>query len=136
MKQAILTLMCILAISCSDKARSQDYDEQRAEQVSGNEEVIENLKKNGDDETIQRDVFHWIYFKSKQDRKHFLEEVKKQKFIVVVQDEVEDEFSFSLQIKRLDKVDITSVNQYVLYLWDLAQIHHGVYDGWETSIEK
>jgi len=46
------------------------------------------------------------------------------------------ELPFRLHVRRIDKVDQNSVDEYVIYLWKLANDCNGDYDGWETSIEK
>lgn len=103
-----------------------------------NRRVIEQLEKNGDNLTKEREVFHWIYFKSNIDRERFLEKIKNDKFLIVNKeyDISLGEFPYQLQIKRVDKVDQSSVDGYVIYLKDLAEEIGGDYDGWETSIEK
>lgn len=103
-----------------------------------NRRVIEQLEKAGDKLTKEREVFHWIYFKSDGDREKFLKTIKNDNFTIVdkTTDKSWGEFPYRLQIKRVDKVDQDSVDEYVIYLWRLAQEIGGNYDGWETSIEK
>lgn len=105
-------------------------------QKIGNRSVLDNLEEGGDKLTLEREVFHWIYFKTEKDRENFIKEVEKLNFSVVSKNKIKDEFPYQLQIKRVDKVDEESVNEYVIQLWKLAPIHNGNYDGWETSIEK
>lgn len=103
-----------------------------------NRRVIEQLEKEGDKLTQEREVFHWIYFKSDSDREKFLEKIKNDNFSIVSKDSDKSwgEFAYRLEIKRIDKVDQNSVDEYVIYLWKLADEIGGEYDGWETSIEK
>lgn len=103
-----------------------------------NRRVIDQLEKGGDKLIKSREVFHWIYFKSNIDREKFLEKIKNDNFTIVDKgsDNTWGEFAYRLEIKRIDKVDINSVNEYVIYLWKLAIEMNGEYDGWETSIEK
>ena len=103
-----------------------------------NRRVIEQLEKGGDKLTKEREVFHWIYFKSDSDREKFLEKIKNDNFSIVSKDSDKSwgEFAYRLQIKRIDKVDQNSVDEYVIYLWKIANEIGGEYDGWETSIEK
>lgn len=103
-----------------------------------NRRVIDQLQKGGDKLTKERDVFHWIYFKSDSDREKFLEKIKNDNFSVVDKgsDKSWGEFAYRLQIKRVDKVDQNSVDEYVIYLWKIANEIGGEYDGWETSIER
>jgi uncharacterized protein (TIGR01619 family) len=103
-----------------------------------NRRVIEQLEKGGDNLTKEREVFHWIYFKSESDRENFLEKIKNDNFSIVDKGSNKSwgEYSYRLQLKRVDKVDQNSVDEYVIYLWKLANEIGGDYDGWETSIEN
>ena len=98
--------------------------------------VVEYLKKNGDKLITPREVFHWIYFKTEEDAENFKNEVERENFIFVSQRKVEEDFPFQVELKRIDKVDIKSVNEYTSYLLALAEKNNGDYDGWETSVEK
>lgn len=103
-----------------------------------NRHVIDQLEKSGDDLAKSREVFHWIYFKNESDRERFLEKIINDNFTIVDQgiDKSWGDFSHRLKIKRIDKVDQNSVDEYVIYLLELANETGGEYDGWETSIEK
>jgi len=103
-----------------------------------NRRVIEQLEKNGDKLTKAREVDHWIYFKTETERETFLELISNDGFSIVDKDYDKelDETPYRLQIKRVDKVDQNSVDEYVIYLLKLANETNGDYDGWETSIEK
>ncbi len=114
------------------------YPDPRQFQSIQNRRVIENLEENGDLLTKERQVDHWIYFETQNDRAQFLTKIKGDGFQIVNQDfEIESsDFPYSLQIARVDKVDIDSIDDCVLNLWELAEECNGNYDGWETSVEK
>jgi uncharacterized protein (TIGR01619 family) len=103
-----------------------------------NRKVIENLVKEGDKLTKPREVDHWIFFKNPEDRERFLEKIKSEGFTIVDKDKIKKggDMPFSLHIKRVDKVDYQSVDNYIIHLWKVAQDCQGDYDGWETSVEK
>ena len=102
-----------------------------------NRRVIDNLESHGDRLTKERPVFHWMYFKSDMDRNTLLESIKNDSFETVnVSHDDSYEYPYGLQISRVDKVDLKSVDEYVLKLWNLTNEAGGDYDGWETSIEK
>ena len=105
-------------------------------QKIGNRSVLDNLEKGGDKLIVEREVFHWMYFKTEKERDSFLKETENLGFTMVSKDKIKDEFPYQLQIKRVDKVDEESVNDYTIQLWKLAPKYNGNYDGWETSIEK
>jgi len=107
-------------------------------QTIQNRRVIDQLEKNGDDLTKPREVDHWIYFKTETDRETYIEQISNEGFNIVekIYNKELDETPFVLHIKRVDYVDQNSVDEYVIYLWKLANELNADYDGWETSIEK
>lgn len=114
------------------------YPNPRQFQSIQNRRVVDNLEENGDLLIKERQVDHWIYFNTKEDRESFLSKIKDEGFKINNQDfdsESSDRL-YSLHIARVDKVDIDSVNDYILNLWELAKGCNGDYDGWETSVEK
>lgn len=114
------------------------YPNPRQIQSIQNRRVIDNLEKNGDPLTKARAVDHWIYFKTDSDRTEFLKKIEPLKFDIVSGDEKTSfgDFPYKLHISRIDKVDLDSVDNYVLDLWEFANECNGDYDGWETSVEK
>ncbi|MGV3589545.1 MAG: DUF695 domain-containing protein [Adhaeribacter sp.] len=102
-----------------------------------NRRVIDNLEENGDSLIKERPVDHWIYFKSQTDREAYLAKVTEEGFMVISQEFIAEmvDFPYSLHISRIDKVDQSSIDDCVYFLWKSAQEHNGDYDGWETSIE-
>ncbi|MER3330196.1 MAG: DUF695 domain-containing protein, partial [Candidatus Kapaibacterium sp.] len=103
-----------------------------------NRRVLDNLESQGDGLTKERPVFHWMYFKTDEDRDKLLSKIENDNFEIVNKshDQSFGEYSFGLQISRVDKVDFNSVDEYVLKLSALTIECNGDYDGWETSIEK
>lgn len=135
MKQLLLLIILIATTACGQNSNTQ-WAIEKQHQIDGNVSVVENLKKNGEKFIVARDVFHYIYFKSSDDREAYLKIVLKEGYLLVAKNETKGQFPFELQIKRSDKVTIEEVNTYTLYLWELAKKHQGEYDGWETSVEK
>ena len=105
-------------------------------QIEANRKVIYQLKSHGDNLKTEREVFHWIYFKTDSDLEKYVSEVELKGFEIVTENKIDGKFPHQLQIKRVDKVDLESVNDYTLYLWNLALENNGDYDGWETSVEE
>jgi uncharacterized protein (TIGR01619 family) len=107
-------------------------------QIIQNRKVIDQLEENGDTLTKERQVDHWIYFQKKEDRERFLTKIKDNGFQIINQGvgKKSSGLPYSLQIARVDKVDIDSANEYILFLWELAGECNGNYDGWETFVES
>jgi len=114
------------------------FPDPRQFQSIQNRRVVDNLERNGDTLTKERPVDHWIYFKTDSDRADFLKKIEPLKFDLVSSNEKASfgDFPYKLHISRIDNVDLDSVNDYVLGLWEFANECHGDYDGWETSVEK
>lgn len=113
------------------------YPNPRQLQSILNRRVIDNLEKNGDKLTQPREVNHWIYFKAISDRDKYIEKVKEKGFKIEETDKADPDkaFKYKLRISRVDNVGHNDVDDYVLYLWELANELGADYDGWETSIE-
>ncbi|MCD9189314.1 MAG: DUF695 domain-containing protein [Pyrinomonadaceae bacterium] len=106
-------------------------------QVIQNGRVVENIESHGDNLQKERQVDHWIYFQTGDDRENFLKSIEGNNFEIVNKDKTNfGDSPFSLQLSRIDKVDYESVNEYVMYLWQKAQEFNGNYDGWETFIVR
>ena len=100
-----------------------------------NMDVLEVLEEHGDTLEAVRDVHHWIYFKSSNDRKLFGEQVRQLGY--EVEDESEDlthESPYSIQITRDQSVRQDKIDDAVLQLFRLAKELNGEYDGWETQV--
>ena len=105
-------------------------------QMIMNARVIRGLEQHGDNLTKERMVDHWIYFETETDMQNYISEIEKQNFEVISSRQNEDNKLYVLNAGRVDKVDYHSVNDYTLYLWELAREHNGEYDGWGCPVEK
>lgn len=102
-----------------------------------NQKVVDNLRKHGDRLETKRPVDHMIYFETETDIDRFLAEIKGEGFTVVAREPTDLEgFSWSVLLRRDDPVDLKSVDEYVLYLWQKAQDAGGDYDGWGSTIVR
>lgn len=102
-----------------------------------NQKVINSLRNSGDKLDVKRPVDHLIYFKNEADLAHFLSEIKGKGFEIVSQERTEvEEYKWSVLLRRDDPVDPTSVDDYVLYLWQKAHEANGDYDGWGSTIVR
>jgi regulator of RNase E activity RraB len=100
-----------------------------------NRDVLEVLEEHGDTLEPVRDVHHWIYFKTSDDRKLFAEDVLQLGYRV--EDQAEDwkhESPYSIQITRDQSVTPGKIDDAVLQLFRLAKELNGQYDGWEAQV--
>jgi uncharacterized protein (TIGR01619 family) len=105
-------------------------------QMIMNAKVIRNLEQQGDNLTKERMVDHCIWFETENDMQNYISEIEKHNFKVISSNKNSENKMYVLNIERVDKVDYQSVNDYVLYLWELANKHKGDYDGWGCTVEK
>jgi hypothetical protein len=104
-----------------------------------NGRVIEQLQQHGDPLEKERPVSHWAYFADEVSRDQFVAAVTDLGFsatILEAADDLERPHPYGITCERVDKVDWDSINQVTLTLFELAEALAGVYDGWETSVEK
>jgi len=114
------------------------YPNPRQFQRMLNRRVVNNLEENGDNLSKAREVIHWIYFKTENDRNIYISKINSLNFTILSKNEKlsDGDFPYKLQISRIDLVDLDTVDEYTLNLWELANECNGDYDGWETSVEK
>ena len=113
------------------------YPNEQTLSYMADQAVVRQLEEAGDPLTKARNVDHWLYFTSKADRKRCKDELITQGFSCQTQAKNKNaEFPFPLIISRVDKVDIDSIYPITTSLKQTAKKHKGVYDGWETSVEK
>ena len=87
-----------------------------------NVDVLEVLEEHGDTLESVRDVHHWIYFKSSDDRKLFGKEVLQLGYRVENEPEdLKEEFPYGLQITRDQCVTRDEIDDAVLELFRLAK---------------
>jgi uncharacterized protein (TIGR01619 family) len=107
-------------------------------QVILSRHVIQNLQNNGDDLTSEREVDHFLYFDTAENRELFLAKISDAGFKVLNQNHEKERKTeaYTLNISRVDKVDQNSVDKYVLFLYDVAEECNGRYDGWGCEVVK
>ena len=103
-----------------------------------NQRVLMNLEKQGDDSEKEREVDHWIYFETDNDRENYAKKVEELGYKILSKKNLEDGKGspFQLNISRIDNTNRNNVNQYVWELVTLAKENNGNYDGWGCPIEN
>lgn len=107
-------------------------------QLIQNHRLIQSLIDQGDKIEEERQVDHWIYFTTNENRQGFVKEIAVKGFKIEDQREVEatDGKPFQLHISRNDPVTVEATDTYILELWQLAEQFNGTYDGWETFLVR
>jgi Family of unknown function (DUF695)/Regulator of ribonuclease activity B len=107
-----------------------DEDRQRIE----NRSVLDVLEQKGDTLKAPRDIFHWIYFRTKNDRDAFWTAIQQLEYRMESQPEKPGgAFPFGLCIVRFQSLKQDDVDEAVIELFRRAKEFHGDYDGWETK---
>ena len=103
-----------------------------------NRQVLEHLEEGGDNLTKEREVFHWVYFRTEKNLDKFERFTKGLGYTTNKKGKTEqpNEFKFEISLSRIDKVGYDDIDNYTLELWEKARELNGEYDGWETSVEK
>jgi hypothetical protein len=102
-----------------------------------NEKVIVKLMEGGDKLTVPRQVDHWLYFRTPEDREKFIEFALEKKFTIGEKRFLASSNTpYQLRISRIDNVDIRSMCAITIDLRKKAATLNGRYDGWETHIIK
>ena len=114
------------------------YPLPRQMEIIQNRRVLEQLEKRGDKLTKEREVFHWIYFKTQEELDQFENYTNSLGFKTKNKEKTEqpNKYKFVISISRIDKIGYDEIDEYTLELWQKASDLNGDYDGWETSIEK
>jgi hypothetical protein len=102
-------------------------------------QVLEALRKHGDDLSQPRGIQHWAYFPTKADRDQYLARARRSGFacMPLEPDDTSDEMNpFGASCHRVDPVRPPMIHQVVAELSQLAADHRGTYDGWECQIVK
>lgn len=100
-----------------------------------NRNLIEVLIEHGDQMDVPREIDHWIYFKSSENRAAYLQAVEEMGFTVRAENETDDGL-LGLQIFRVEPIVPYDIDELTLTLYKLAVDHDGDYSGWETPVIK
>src|SRR5262245_22908628 len=109
-----------------------------------NQMLVNKLEDEGDCLTAVRSVDHCAIFSTPADRAAFAASITAQGFTLddehdhepTGEDEVSDEYPYSLSFSREHAVDLDTANDVTIPLAELAAEHNGMYDGWATQIMK
>jgi uncharacterized protein (TIGR01619 family) len=110
------------------------YPAPRSMQLIRNRRVLDALQQEGDPLTQPRPIRHFTCFKA---------DASTQKFRQILRDEgfeiVGSGIRHGTQIiifERTDPVELLAISQVTIHLRDLANMHGGEYDGWETEVPR
>lgn len=113
------------------------YPNEETQEYMSNQKVIQQLMAGGDNLTKARQVDHWLYFSTANERDLFEKSIVNSGYKIESKEKIgNSNRPYKLHISRTDKVDPESINEITLDLKRKARQMNGEYDGWETFIVK
>ena len=113
------------------------YPDEKEMQTALRSRAMEIMREHGGDLSGPRDVSHWMYFRTKEERDKCMFEVLERGFeIVNLSNDCDYEYKFSLWISRCDNFEDQSFERCINFLVELAREFGGRYDGWEVCIDE
>ena len=108
-------------------------DEQGMDTIWNNR-LRRQLEEQGDDLSLPREVEHWLYFKSVEDRAAFVAEVEREGFAVTLPDKTREDGFWGTLVRRSDSPD--DIDDVTWPLRELAGAHGGEYEGWGCVVAE
>ena len=113
------------------------YPGEEAFEFMQNQKVVMQVYNAGDNLTKERQVDHWLYFKTENDRDDFITYARSQHYKIESKERIEGSLNkFKLQISRVDNIQLANISKITLELRRQAVKRNGDYDGWETFVVK
>lgn len=100
-----------------------------------NREVLDVLAEQGDQPEIPREVLHWAYFKTEEDRSDFKAAVQEKGYGISSEStHPGEENPFGVCLGKIQGCTGTAIDRAVLELTKFAERFKGEYDGWEAEV--
>jgi hypothetical protein len=98
-------------------------------------EVLDQLRKRGDDGRAERQIDHWVYFDNEKAATEFVTWAETDSFTHDTKySRVTDEGTYCVRLQHIGPATIESVSRRSITLRRKAREHGGKYDGWETPV--
>jgi regulator of RNase E activity RraB len=106
-------------------------------QTIQNRRVCEALQSQGDTLSVAREIDHWAYFPAEADRDAFVAEALALGFQLRQSHPPEEPGdAWCAQVWRADIPAADAIDGITLPLFELAELHGGDYDGWESVVVR
>jgi uncharacterized protein (TIGR01619 family) len=110
------------------------YPPEEELQKMKNLDVLELLKRQGDGLTAVRELTHWAYFETSEERDQFERAVDRLGYRRRGYCEGKNPLPFGLTVFREQLLLAEAIDSAVIELFRLARTYRGDYDGWETQV--
>ncbi|MDO5105934.1 DUF695 domain-containing protein [Capnocytophaga sp.] len=105
-----------------------------------NRKLYRQLQEQGDDETVAREIDHWLYFSSQEDALAFCEKAKSLVYSILserkLDEHPDDTHPYQVHITRQDTPSLDTMDDVVWELMEVVAPLNGIYDGWGCNIVK
>jgi len=100
-----------------------------------NREVLEVLKRSGDALESPRDILHWAYFKTENDRSDFRNSAQALGYRIDSEGEFrEKDYPYGICVGKEQDIQSDAIDEAVVDLFRAAKRANGEYDGWESPV--
>jgi hypothetical protein len=96
---------------------------------------LKHLEKRGADLARPRHIIHFLYFESEADARRACEDVPAGGWDATVVPPEEPRTRWVVRGEATRMVDARTVESYRAWFEQIAEEHHGEYDGWEASVK-
>jgi len=127
--------------ACSDAEIPQDVKTHQSDGdfsnlTSGDLQVLQAIKKRGDDLTASRDVVHYTYFLDEEKASKFAEDIKAASFIEITKKELQENKRPVWLVEFHDNQSLLPeiIGKRLSVVRKLAELYDGEYDGWEAAV--
>lgn len=96
---------------------------------------LKHLEKRGADLARPRHIIHFLYFESEEDARRAVEDVPTGGWDATVVPPEEPRTQWVVRGEATRMVDARTVESYRAWFEQLAEEHHGEYDGWEAAVK-
>ena len=135
---AIIILLFVFLAGCATSSSTVKFDDYSyltkeicEEQISKNDDVIQQLIKAGDNQSIEREIEHFIYFDTIEKKNAFCSEISNLGY------RYEDMGGdIGVQIQKNSTAERNKINAVVLEVCNISAKHEGSYDGWGCLVQK
>jgi len=127
---AILVLIALVAAGAFSLRRAD------AQQLSGDAQVVAQLRQAGSDLGKPHTVEFFMYFPAEASAKHVAERLKNMGFKAEVKPAAQGALPWLTFATRSMVVEVAELERLRQVLTGLSAAEHGEYDGWGTSIVK
>ena len=104
-------------------------------QVISDLQVIDNLRKHGDDGSQERTVDHWAYFDSEAAARPFVEWATGNGFRFEAEhSRVTEDGQYCVRLTHVGRITLGDISKHTIRLSRMAAESGGDYDGWETLV--